>query len=327
MQAIAQDTYGSADVLRLIKTERPVPGDDEVLVRVHAAGVDRGVWHLMTGTPYLLRVAGFGLRAPKQRIRGSDVAGTVAAVGARVRRFKPGDLVYGTADGSFAEYVCAREDQLAPKPTNLSFTQAAAVPVSAVTALRALRDAGEVQAGQKVLIIGAAGGVGTFAVQLAKAFGAEVTGVCSTSKVELVRSIGADAVVDYTCEDFADRRAHYDLILDIAGNRPLAHLRQALTPTGTLVLVGGEDGGPIFGGMGRNVWALLLSLFVRQRLRGLLAITGREDLERLTELIEAGKLTPVIDRTYPLAAAPDAIRRMSEGHARGKLVVSLDPAD
>lgn len=323
MQAITQDTYGSTNVLKLREVERPAPGEHEVLVRVHAAGVDRGVWHLMTGVPYMMRVVGFGLRAPKQRIRGMDVAGTVEAVGAAVRRFQPGDAVYGTCDGSFAEYVCTREERLAPMPGNLSFEQAAAVPVSAVTALRGLRDAGELKSGQKVLIIGAAGGVGSFAVQIARALGAEVTGVCSTSKVEFVRSLGAAAVIDYTREDFAQRRGHYDLILDIAGNRPLAHLRRALAASGTLVLAGGEDGGRVFGGMGRTLWASLLSLFVRQKLRGLLAIPRREDLEALTTMIEAGTVVPAIDRTYALAEAPAAITRVSEGQARGKLVVSL----
>lgn len=323
MQAITQDTYGSTNVLKLREVEGPAPGEHEVLVRVRAAGVDRGVWHLMTGIPYMMRVVGFGLRAPKQRIRGTDVAGTVEAVGAAVRRFKPGDAVYGTCDGSFAEYVCTREERLAPMPGNLSFEQAAAVPVSAVTALRGLRDAGELKPGQKVLIIGAAGGVGSFAVQIARALGAEVTGVCSTSKVEFVRSLGAAAVIDYTREDFAQRRGHYDLILDIAGNRPLAHLRRALAASGTLVLAGGEDGGRVFGGMGRTLWASLLSLFVRQKLRGLLAIPRREDLEALTTMIEAGKVVPAIDRTYALAEAPAAITRVSEGQARGKLVVSL----
>lgn len=327
MQAITQDIYGSADVLKLTEIARPVPGADEVLVRVHAAGVDRGVWHMMAGLPYLIRVAGFGLRAPKQPVPGMDVAGTVEAVGERVRRFKPGDLVYGNCVGAFAEYARAREDQLAPRPQNLSFEQAAAVPVSAVTALRALRDVGRVQPGHKVLVIGAAGGVGTFAVQLARSFGAEVTGVCSTGKLELVRSIGAHAVVDYTREDFAERRGYYDLILDIAGNRPISHLRRALAPKGTLVLVGGEDGGRVFGGMGRNLWALVLSLFIRQKLRGLLALVRSADLETLTGMIEAGQLVPVVERTYPLDAAPEAVRRMSDGHARGKLVVSLARAN
>ena len=327
MRAITQDIYGSVEVLRLTQIARPVPADDEVLVRVHAAGVDRGVWHLMAGLPYLMRFVGFGLRAPKQRVRGMDLAGRVEAVGPRVRRFAPGDLVYGACDGSFAEYACTREDRLAYKPNNLRFDQAAAVPVSAVTALQALQDVGQVQPGHRVLIIGAAGGVGSFAVQLAKAFGAVVTGVCSTGKLDLVRSLGADEVIDYTREDFADRPGHYDLILDIAGNRSLAHVRRALAPKGTLVLVGGEGGGRFFGGLGRTLWALLVSAFVSQKLRGLLAIPRSKDLERLTALIEAGKLTPVIERMYPLAAAADAIRHMSEGHARGKLVISIDQGE
>jgi NADPH:quinone reductase-like Zn-dependent oxidoreductase len=243
-----------------------------------------------------------------------------------VTRFKPGDAVYGTCDGSFAQYACTREDRLAHKPANIGFDQAAAVPVSAVTALQALQDVGRVQPGHKVLIIGAAGGVGTYAVQLAKAFGAVVTGVCSTGKLELVRSIGAHEVIDYTREDFADRRGYYDLILDIAGNRTLAHLRAALAPKGTLVLVGGEGGGRFFGGIGRTLRAMLLSIFVSQKLRGLMAIPRVQDLDQLTALIEAGELVPVIERTYPLAAAADAIRHMSAGHARGKLVVAVEPA-
>src|SRR6266581_1052498 len=230
MKAIVQDTYGSPDVLELRDIDKPVVGDDEVLVRVHAAGVDQGVWHLMAGMPYLLRLAGFGLRAPKNPVRGSDVAGRVEAVGENVTRFQPGDEVFGTCDGSFAEYASARADRLAPKPANLSFEQAAAVPTSGLAALQAVRDQGKVRPGQRVLIIGAGGGVGTFAVQIAKAGGAEVTGVSSASKTELVRSIGADHVIDYTREDFADGRNRYDVILDIAGNRSLSELRRALTP-------------------------------------------------------------------------------------------------
>jgi NADPH:quinone reductase-like Zn-dependent oxidoreductase len=243
MKAIVQDTYGSPDVLQLREIDKPVVGDDNVLVRVHAAGVDQRVWHLMAGLPYLVRLAGVGLRAPKNPVRGVDVGGRVEAVGVNLIQFQPGDEVFGTCRGSFAEYACARADQLAPKPANLTFEQAAAVPVSGCTALQAVRDRGKIRPGQRVLIIGAGGGVGTFAVQLAKAFGAEVTGVSSTTKVELVRSIGADRVIDYTREDFADDRNCYDVILDIAGNRSLSHLRRALAPEGTLVLVGGEGGG------------------------------------------------------------------------------------
>jgi NADPH:quinone reductase-like Zn-dependent oxidoreductase len=240
MNAIVQDKYGSADVLEFRDVEKPQPGDDEVLIRVHAAGVDPGVWHLMTGRPYLVRVMGYGLRKPKIRIRGVDAAGTVKAAGKNVIRLKQGDQVYGTCDGSFAEYACAKAERFAPKPANLTFEQAAAVPISGMTALNGLRDAGKLQPGQKVLIIGAAGGVGTYAVQLAKAFGAAVTGVCSTSKANLVRALGADEVIDYTREDFTDGTRQFDLILDTAGRRPLSQLRRALTPQGTLVIVGGE---------------------------------------------------------------------------------------
>lgn len=321
MKAIVQDSYGSPDVLELADIDRPVIGDDDLLIQVHAAAVDPGVWHLMTGLPYLVRAFGFGLRSPKVRVRGRDVAGRVEAVGKNVTRFRPGDEVFGTCDGSFAQYASAREDRVAHKPSNLTFEQAAAVPISASTALQGLRDAGQVQAGQKVLIIGAAGGVGTFAVQLAKAFGAEVTGVCSTTKVDLVRSIGADEVIDYTCEDFAARR--YDLVLDTAGNRPLAHLRRTLTSHGTLVIVGGEGGGRWLGGIDRSLRALLLSPFVSQKLRGLIATESSARLQALTGHIEAGELLPIIDRTYSLSEVPQAIRHVAEGHARGKVVITF----
>jgi len=322
MKAIVQDRYGSVDVLRLQDIDRPELGDDDVLVRVLAAGVDPGVWHLMTGLPYLVRL-GFGLRAPKTPVRGMDVAGRVEAVGENVTQFEVGDEVFGTCNGSFAEYARATEDKLALKPANLSFEQAAAVPVSACTALHALRDSGEVRAGQKVLIVGASGGVGTFAVQLAKAFGAQVTGVCSTTKLELVRSIGADHVIDYTRDDFSQMGQRYDLILDIAGNRSLSLLRSALTPEGTLVIVGGEGGGPWLGGTDRQVRALILSPFVRHNLRNFISVENKEDLLVLKELIESGKVTPVIDRTYPLREAPDAIRYLEDGHARGKVVIKV----
>ena len=322
MNAIVQDTYGSAEVLELREIDKPVPKDHEVLVRVGAAGVDRGVWHLMTGLPYLLR-AGYGLRAPRNAVRGREVSGRVEGVGREVTRFRPGDEVMGIAEGSFAEYACAREDKLARKPANLSFEQAAAVPVSASTALQGLRDQGTLQPGQKVLVIGAAGGVGSYAVQLAKAFGAEVTGVCSTSQVDLVRSLGADEVIDYTREEFADRAHRYDLILDTAGRRPLSHLRRALTRRGTLVIVGGEGGDRWTGGMGRQLRALAISPFLRQRLRMFVNKERHEELELLTELIEAGKVTPVIDRIYPLGEAPEAIRQLVDGHLRGKLVITV----
>jgi NADPH:quinone reductase-like Zn-dependent oxidoreductase len=324
MKAIVQDRYGSADVLELSDVDKPVPKDDEVLVRVYAAGVDAGVWHLMTGLPYLVRLLGYGLRRPKTRIRGREVAGRVEAVGRDVTQFQPGDEVFGICEGSFAEYACAREDLAAPKPANLTFEQAAALPISAPTALQGLRDKGRVQPGQKVLIIGAGGGVGSFAVQLAKAFGAHVTGVCSTTKADLVRSIGADDVIDYTRDDFADGARHWDLILDTAGRRPLSHLRRALTPKGTLVIVGGEGGGRWSGGFERQILrAPMLSLFVGQTLRPLTAKERKEDLQVLRELIEAGKVTPVIDRTYPLGEAPEAIRYLEEGHARGKVVIRV----
>src|SRR5690349_13157348 len=241
MKAVVRDAYGSVDVLRIAVVDKPVAGDGEVLLRVHAAGVDQGVWHLMVGMPYVMRLAGFGIRAPKNPLLGYDVAGRVEAVGANVREFRPGDEVFGTCRGSFAEYAVARADRLAAKPDGVSFEQAAATPISGYAALQAVRDHGKVKARQRVLIIGAGGGVGTFAVQIAKADGAEVTGVCSTSKTEQVRSIGGDHVIDYTKEDFADGRNRYDVILDIAGNRPLAELRRALTPRGTLVIVGAED--------------------------------------------------------------------------------------
>jgi NADPH:quinone reductase-like Zn-dependent oxidoreductase len=324
MNAVIQDTYGSPEVLELREIDKPVVGDDEVLVQVRAAGVDPGVWHLMTGLPYLVRIMGYGLRTPKVRIRGRDVAGRVEAVGTNVTRFRPGDEVFGICDGSFAEYVCARPDKLAPKPANLTFEQAAAVPISALTALQAIRNTGKVQPGQTVLIIGAAGGVGTFAVQLAKAFGAKVTGVCSTTKLDLVRSIGADEVIDYTREDFADGARHWDLIVDTAGRRSLSQLRRALAPRGTLVIVGGEGGGRWLGGFDRQILrAPAVSTFSRQRLRPLVSKERSEDLLVLKELIEAGKVTPVIDRTYPLREAPEAIRYLEEGHARGKVVIRV----
>ncbi|MGB7477731.1 MAG: NAD(P)-dependent alcohol dehydrogenase [Polyangiales bacterium] len=323
MKAIVQDSYGSADVLELREIERPEVEDDEVLVCVHAAGVDPGVWHLMTGLPYLIRIAGYGFRAPKSPVRGNDLAGRVEALGKDVTQFQVGDEVYGTSDGTFAEYVSAKASKVALKPANLSFEQAAAVPTSALTALQGLRDHAEAQPGQRVLIIGASGGIGTFAVQLAKAFGAEVTGVCSTTKVDMVRSLGADHVIDYVLDDFTQSSQRHDVILDMAGNRSLSTLRHALTPKGTLVIVGGEEGGRWLGGTDRQIRALLLSPFVRQRLRTFVAKESAEDLLVLKELIESGKVTPVIDRTYALREAADAIRHLKEGHARGKLVLSV----
>jgi len=323
MKAIVQEEYGSSEVLRVGEVDRPKVGDGEVLIRVHAAGVDPGVWHLMAGLPYFLRLMGYGLRAPKTRVPGNDFSGRVETVGKEVTQFQPGDEVFGLCKGCFAEYACAREDKIVPKPSNLTFEQAAAVPTSALTALQALRDKGEVAAGQRVLIIGASGGVGTFAVQLAKVFGAEVTGVCSTPKLDLVRSIGADHVVDYTREDIAQTGERYDVILDTAGNRSLANLRGALTPRGTLVIVGGEEGGKWLAGTDRQLRAAVLSPFVSQRLRSFVAAARLEDLEFLKGLLESGKLTPVIDRTYSLSEAPEAIRYLMGGHARGKLVLTV----
>ena len=325
MKTIMQDDYGSVpeDVLRLTEAARPLIGDDEILLRVHAASVDRGTWHTMAGLPYAVRLAGFGLRRPKAANPGRSVAGTVESAGKNVTEFRPGDEVYGTCDSSFAEYARTRAGRLAAKPANLSFEQAAAVPVSGVTALQAVRDKAQVQAGQRVLIIGASGGVGTFAVQIAKAFGAEVTGVCSTGKIDLVSAIGADQVIDYTRQDCTDGQLRYDVILDIGGNRPLSHLRRALTPRGRLVIVGGETEGRWLGGTDRQLRALLLSPWVSQKLGSFLASENGEDLTALRTLIESGKLTPVIDRTYQLSETPEAIRHVREGRARGKVVITI----
>jgi NADPH:quinone reductase-like Zn-dependent oxidoreductase len=322
MKAIFQDRYGSTDVLKFGDVEKPEVGDDEVLVRVRAAGVDRGVWHLMTGLAYPMRMM-FGLRKPKNPVPGMDVAGIVETVGKDVTRFEPGDEVFGIGKGTYAEYARAPENKLVAKPANLTFEQASVVSISGLAALQAVRDEAKVRPGQKVLIIGAAGGVGTYAVQIAKQFGAEVTAVCSTTKTDLVRSIGADHVIDYTREDFADGARHWDAILDIAGNRSLSHLRRALTPQGTLVIVGGEEGGKWLGGLGRPIGASLLSLFVSQRLRMQLPKERLDDIQTLKELAEAGKIAPVIERTYALSEAPEAIRRLEEGRARGKLVITI----
>jgi len=320
MRAIVQDTYGSAEVLRLTDIARPTPADDEVLLQVRAAGLDRGAWHLMRGRPFLARVA-FGLTRPKNPVPGTEVAGTVVAVGSAVTRFATGDEVFGVGRGAFAEYTVGREDKLARKPANASFEQAAALAVSAATAVQALVDVGHVMAGQSVLVIGASGGVGSYAVQVAKARGADVTGVCSTAKLDLVRSLGADHVIDYTREDFADGTRSYDLILDIAGNPSLTRLRRALTPAGTAVIVGGEEGGDFSGGMNRQLRALALTPFVRQRLTMFIATPGAGELERLTDLVEAGTVTPSIDRTFPLDRAPDAMRYLETGKVRGKVVI------
>ncbi|OPG05526.1 NAD(P)-dependent alcohol dehydrogenase [Streptomyces sp. GKU 895] len=323
MKAIVQYAYGSTETLELRDVERPVPRDDEVLVEVRAAGVDPSVWHLMTGRPYIARLSPeLGLRRPAHVVRGWDAAGRVAAVGEKVTGFKPGDEVFGQCDGSFAEYARARPDQLAPMPAGLSFTQAAALPVSGVTALQAL-DLALPRPGDKVLVIGASGGVGTYAVQLAAHYGARVTGVCGPGAADLVRSLGAADVIDYTREDFTDRPVRHDLVVDTAGNRSLTRLRRVLTQRGTVVFVGGEDGGPVLGGLDRWVRGLVLSLFVGQRLRPLFARTRQPDLLRLKALAETGAIAPVIDRTYPLEEAVAAVRHLESGHPRGKLVVTV----
>ena len=324
MRAVVQDRYGidPDEVLRVAEVPRPAIGDDEVLVQVIAAGVDRGTVHCMTGMPYAMRLAGFGVRSPKAPNPGRSLAGIVVEVGQNVPGFAPGDEVYGSCEGSFSEYARVEPAKLAIKPGNLSFEQAASMPISAGTALQAVRKA-NVQPGQQVLIIGASGGVGTFAVQIAKTYGAEVTGVCSSSKVDLVRALGADHVIDYSAEDVADGERRYDVILDIGGNRRLRHLRRALTPRGVLLIVGGETEGRWLGGFDRSLRAVLLSVLVRQSLGMLASTENTEDLDRLRELVESGRVTPAIDRTYPLAATSAAIRHVSEGRARGKVVVTI----
>jgi NADPH:quinone reductase-like Zn-dependent oxidoreductase len=319
MQAIVQDRYGSAEVLERQDIDRPEIAEDEVLVRVYAASIHVGDWVVMSGVPYVMRMA-TGLRRPKNRVPGTDVAGTVEAVGKDVQGLRPGDEVFGWCTGAFAEYARAPEDQFVKKPANLTFEQAAAVGVSATTALQLLRDDGNVQPGQKVLINGASGGVGTFAVQIAKAFGAEVTGVSSTKNVEMVRSIGADHVIDYTTEDFTKGGPHYDLILDNVGNHSMSAARRALTPNGTLLSNGG---GHADGKLGRTIRTAIVSMFVRQQARASLKTQNRGDLVALAELVEAGKIAPVIDRTYPLARTPDAIRYLESEHARSKVVITV----
>jgi NADPH:quinone reductase-like Zn-dependent oxidoreductase len=321
MRAVTQDRYGDAEVLRVAEVARPTVGDREVLVRVSAAGLDRGTQHLMTGTPYAVRLA-IGLRRPRQPIAGRDVAGTVDQVGAAVTRFAVGDEVYGMAGGSFAEYAVAKEGKLALKPATLSFAQAAVVPISAGTALQALVDAGRVEAGQSVLVIGASGGVGTYAVQLAKAFGADVTGVCSTEKLDLVTSLGADRVIDYRHDDFADGTRRYDLILDIGGGAAVGRLRRALAPGGTVVFVGSENSGNLTG-MGRSIRGALISPFVRQRLVMLMSKERAADLETLAGLIDAGVVVPSLDRSYPLDEAGQAMRRLERGQVLGKVAITV----
>ncbi len=325
MSAIVQDRYGSADVLRLDKVERPVIAADEVLIEVHAAGIDRGTEHLMTGLPYLIRLAGYGFRKPKNRVPGLDVAGVVVEVGSEVTRFTKGDEVFGIANGSFATFAAASQDKLAVKPANLDFDQAAVSAVSGITALQALTDVGKLQAGQRVLVLGASGGVGTYAVQLAKAFGAEVTGVASTPKLDLVRSLGADHVIDYTETDFADVDHKYDLVLDIGGRSRVSRLRRALTPAGTLVIVGGEDGNRFTGGVGRQLRAMALSPFVAQRLTTFMSTEHYSFIERLAEHLATGQVAPVIGQRFDLVDVPGAMRELAAGRAHGKTAVIVQP--
>ncbi len=329
MKAIVQDVYGAADVLRLRDVERPSIGDEEVLVAVRAAAVDPGVLIFIVGRPYLVRLAA-GLRRPRVPVRGRDLAGVVTEVGPRVTRFRPGDEVYGTSlRGSYAEFTATHEKRLARKPANLSFAQAAAVPVSGMTALRAVRDSGQVRPGHRVLVIGASGGVGSQAVQIAKAYGATVTGVCAPEKTDFVRSLGADDVLDYTREEVDRDGPVHDVVIDTGGDRPLSLLRRALTPRGTLALVGGDwTRGRLLGGYGRQMFgAPLLSTVVGQRLRAVSAMERTEDLDKLGDLIGSGALTPPVDRSYPLAETVDALRHFTDGHPAGKVVITVDPHD
>jgi NADPH:quinone reductase-like Zn-dependent oxidoreductase len=322
MKAIVHNRYGSSDVLRYEETEKPVPADDEVLIRVRAASVNPLDWRLMRGEPYIVRFM-MGMRESKIKRPGVDVAGRVEAVGRNVTRLKPGEDVFGSCRGAFAEYVCTSESSVVTKPGNVTFEQAASVPVAGYTALQALRDKGHVHAGQSVLINGASGGVGTFAVQIAKSFGADVTGVCSTRNVEMVRSIGADHVIDYTREDFTKSGRRYDVIVDSAGNHSLSACRRALSPAGTYVMVGGPYRGWI-DFLARLIMVPVLSRFSSQKLRLLMARRSKEDLTVLRDLMEAGAVTPVIDRRYGLSEAPQAVRYLEEGHARGKVVITME---
>jgi len=330
MKAVVYTEYGSPDVLQIRDIKKPAPNDNEILVKVHAAAVNPLDWHFIRGTPFIGRLGLMGLRKPKVPRLGVDYAGTVEAVGKNVRLFKPGDEVFGGKTGAFAEYLCTRADRaVTVKPANVTFQQAASVPIAGVTALQGLRDKGHVQPGKKVLINGASGGVGTFAVQLAKLFGGEVTGVCSTRNLELVRSLGAEHVIDYTKEDFTKGKERYDLILDNVGNQPLSGFRRALNSNGILVMIGGggpNDGG-LIGPMGRPVKALLMSPFTSQKMGMFMAELTKGDLTTLGDLMQTGKVTPVIDRTYPLREIPDAIRYLEEGHARGKVVINVGDSD
>lgn len=324
MKAVVQDRYGSADTLEFRDIDKPVPGDDEVLVRVYAASVNAYDWHYMHGDPKIARAV-FGLRRPKARVRGRDFAGRVEAVGGAVTDLEPGDEVFGEADGAFAEYVCARAGDVGPKPAGLTFEQAAAIPLAGNTALIGLRDRARLRSGERLLINGASGGVGTFAVQIAKAYGAHVTAVCRTRNMDLVRSLGADQVIDYTREDFTRAGQRYHAVLDLVGNRSLGELRRVLTPTGTLVLSGGGvfEGGSLIGPMGLFFRRQLMAPFVRQRLLDLPAKQNRANLATLRELAETGSIAPVVERTYPLSEAAEAVRYLEVEHARAKIVVTV----
>jgi NADPH:quinone reductase-like Zn-dependent oxidoreductase len=323
MKAAVYGRYGPPEVVQIKDVEKPAPGDNEVLIKVRAASVNPLDWHFMRGTPYILRIQA-GLRKPKDTRLGVDVAGQVEAVGRNVTQFRPGDQVFGSCRGAFAEYVCTSESALVLKPGNVTFEQAASVPVAAFTALQGLRNRGQIQPGQKVLINGAAGGVGTFAVQLAKSFGADVTGVCSTRNVEMVRSIGADHVVDYTQEDFTKSGQRYDLFFDCMGNHSLSACRDVLTSKGIYLAVGGPSGRWMIGPLTRAITAPVLSRFVGQKLFMVLARPNQKDLTVVRDLMEAGRATPVIDKRYRLSEVPDAIRYLEEGHARGKVVITLE---
>ena len=326
MKAVVYTDYGAPDVLQIMDIKKPVPNDDQILIKVRAASINPLDWHFMEGTPYIMRAIGVGLRKPKDPRLGVDMAGTVEAVGKNVTQFKPGDEVFGGRNGAFAEYVCARADRaVAPKPANITFEQAASVPIAAITALQALRDTGKVQAGQKVLINGASGGVGTFAVQIAKSFGADVTGVCSTRNLDLVRSLGADHVIDYTKEDFTKGEQRYDVIVDNVGTQPLSGFRRVLVPKGICVMIGGggpNDGG-LIGPLGRPIKALLMSPFTSQKMEMMMAELNKKDLTILGDLMQSGKVKPVIDRTYPLSQIAEAIRYLEAGHARGKVIITM----
>jgi NADPH:quinone reductase-like Zn-dependent oxidoreductase len=328
MQAVVYREYGPPDVLRLEQVEKPLPNDNQVLLKVRAAAANPLDWHYVRGIPYLVRIE-MGLSKPNAARLGVDVAGEVVAVGKDVTQFKPGDEVFGTGPGAFAEYVRASQNKVVLKPAKLSFEQAAAVPVAALTALQGIRDQAKVQPGQKVLINGASGGVGTFAVQIAKAFGAEVTGVCSTRNVELVRSIGADHVVDYTKEDFTRSGQRYDVIYDTVGNRSFSDLRRALNPKGIAVLIGGggPDGGRWIGALADPIKALFYSPFVSQKFKFFLAEIRKEDLAVMREMMESGKVKPVVDRTFALSQVPEALRYLEKGHARGKVVITVGQGD